>query len=465
MKKVNKMIKREYSSFRDPSGFVFWDNDTLYRQINPLYTKQFTHLIESGLYDVLSLQNLLINHTLISKEQSDNSVIIKPECVSFISYPYEWSFNQLKDAALTTLLIHKYALEYGMVLKDASAYNIQFVKGHPKLIDTLSFDFYEEGSPWVAYGQFCRHFLAPLFLMSEVDVRLSQMMRIYIDGIPLDLASKLLKGKGGFNAKQHIHWHANSIRNHSEDGKKVNIHKKINISKFNHIAMIDSLIRTVNKMTLRKVKTEWMDYYNHTNYTDIAIINKENIISNFIRSIHPVSIWDLGANDGHFSRIAIDNGVSYVVSFDIDPIAVDYNYKLVKANKENILPLIIDLINPSPGIGFANKERNTIDKRQKPDCILALALIHHLAISNNLQFDKIAEWFAELSDSLIIEFVPKEDSQVQILLSTRDDIFINYSKSDFERAFEIYFNLIKSEDIKESDRVLYWYRKKDKLYV
>lgn len=462
MEKMLKMKTKEFSSFRDPSGFIFKEDGILYRQINSCYKKQFHTLMKSGLYDELISNNLLIEHTIIRMdfEESENPIIIQPYYVPFISYPYEWSFSQLKDAALTTLKVHKYAMNHDMILKDASAYNIQFVHGQAKLIDTLSFDFYMDGAPWIAYGQFCRHFLAPLLLMAEVDIRLSQLMRIYIDGVPIDLASKLLKHKGGISALQHIHMHAISIKKHSEDGKKVN-NKQIRISKFNHLALIDNLIKTIEKIKLKEVATEWSDYYNNTNYSQISFEHKEEIVSNFFKQMSIKKLWDLGANDGRFSRIALYSGVESVIAFDIDPIAVDLNYKIVKNNKENILPLILDLTNPSPGIGFANRERIQINERQKPCCILALALIHHLAISNNLPFEKIAEWFSQLSDNLIIEFVPKEDSQVQILLATRDDVFLNYNKDEFVKAFNLYFNLIKSEQITDSYRTVYWFKRKD----
>ncbi len=195
------------------------------------------------------------------------------------------SFGQLKDAALTTLRIHRAALDRDMILKDASAYNIQFLNGQPVLIDTLSFDFYQPGSPWPAYGQFCRHFLAPLMLMAFRDLRLSQLLRVYVDGIPLDLASKLLKGKGGFAAKQHIHWHARATRRHAEDGKGEV--RKVSISKFSHTAMIDSLIRVVEGLKLKGVETEWGDYYAHTNYSDAAARSKEELVRAFLEEVRP----------------------------------------------------------------------------------------------------------------------------------------------------------------------------------
>jgi hypothetical protein len=183
------------SSFRDPSGFLFIREGILYRQVNQVYREDYSRLMDSGLYEKLVKNGLLITHAETDIQPADGVLsykVICPERVPFISYPYEWSFGQLQDAALATLSIQRRALKLGMSLKDASAYNIQFPKGKAMLIDTLSFEQYQEGEPWVAYRQFCQHFLAPLALMAYKDVRLNQLLRIYIDGIPLDLASKLL---------------------------------------------------------------------------------------------------------------------------------------------------------------------------------------------------------------------------------------------------------------------------------
>lgn len=453
------MRTTEFSSFRDPSGVVFKQNGVLYRQVNRCYQKQFNMLISSGLYVKLVDKNLLISHDDLVADDlpPDVACIIRPVRVPFISYPYEWSFGQLKDAALTTLKIQRCAIDYSMILKDASAYNIQFVGGAAMLIDTLSFDFYEEGRPWIAYGQFCRHFMAPLLLMAYTDIRLSQLLRIYIDGLPLDLASKLLKGKGGLTAKQHIHWHARLSNKHAEDGKNTNKLKTYSIKKFSYIAMIDSMIRAVEKLELKGVQTEWGEYYEHSNYSDEASKSKAKIVSEYIEKANPGIVWDFGANDGRYSKIASKSGAG-VVAFDIDPIAVERNYQAVKCSGENILPLIMDLTNPSPAIGFANKERPSIFDRQKADCIMALALIHHLAISNNLPLVKIADWFSDICEFLIIEFVPKDDSQVKTLLATREDIFSKYTKEGFEKAFAEYFTLVYSRPVAESFRTIYLYK-------
>ncbi len=460
MIRKNDNAQIEASSFRDPSGMVFTRNGRLYRQINPCYREQYCKLMDGGLYAELTKAGMLIGHQVSTEEgiTNDAFLVIEPTNIPFISYPYEWAFGMLKDAALLTLSCHKKALAHGMILKDASAYNVQFLHGQPVLIDTLSFDIYQEGMPWIAYGQFCRHFIAPLLMMCNLDLQMSKLLRLYIDGIPLPLASKLLHGKGGFFAKQHIHWHAKAIMGHAEDGKSVSRTKQIYLSKNNHIAMIDSIIRGIESLRLRKEKTEWSDYYAHTNYSQVASDAKEAIVRAYIKKIAPKMVWDLGANDGVYTKLASTDGMM-AVAFDIDPLATERNYSLVKSENVNILPLIIDLTNPSPAIGFANCERKSIAERGKPDCILALAIIHHLAISNNLPLPKIAEWLSSLADNLIIEFVPKEDSKVQVLLATRDDIFPNYSETGFENAFCKFFEIADKQLVSDSKRLLYRMKK------
>lgn len=443
--------------------YVFYLEGVIYRQVNACYRFQYQMLMESGLYEKLTSDGYLIEHRNSDFIGSDTDCccIIAPERVPFITYPFEWSFSQLKDAALTTLRIHRTALDYGMILKDASAYNIQFVRNTAKLIDTLSFDFYEEGTAWVAYGQFCRHFLAPLLLMKHVDIRLQQLLRIYIDGVPLDFASKLLKRNHDALTTQHIHWHAKAIARHTEDGKSNSTQKASQISKFSHIALIESLERMIERLTLDNVKTEWMEYYNHTNYSQEALAHKEEILIQMLQTVNVSSVWDLGANDGRFSRIALKNGAEIAVAFDIDPLAVEQNYLAGKKSKQNIVPLLFDLTNPSPGIGFGNAERVPAEQRMQPDCIIAFAIIHHLAISNNLPLGKIAEWMASISPLLIIEFVPKEDSQVQTLFARRDDVFPEYNQVGFETAFSEYFLLVTSRKITCSSRTIYLYRRRE----
>ena len=445
------------ASFRDPSGFLFSRNGILYLQINRADAEDYARLMDSGLYEKLVKANLLISHVETDQAPAESEAafkVIQPERAPFISYPYEWSFSQLKDAALATLSIHKRALKLGMSLKDASAYNIQFVHGKAMLIDTLSFEVYKEGEPWTAYKQFCQHFLAPLALMSYRDVRLSQLLRVYIDGVPLDLASELLpfKTRLNFGLLTHIHIHAGSQKRYSD---KVVEPRKGGMSQQAMIGLIESLEGTVRKLSWTPAGTEWGAYYDATNYTDSAFEHKKQLVREWAIEKKPAVVWDLGGNTGVFSREAATSG-AFTVSFDIDPAAVEQNYQVVKKNKEqNLLPLVLDLTNPSPAIGWDHAERDSFGQRGPADMALALAVIHHLAISNNVPLPQLARFFAARSKWLVIEFVPKSDSQVKRLLSSRKDIFPAYTREGFEAAFLERFILHKAELVRDSERVLY----------
>ena len=447
------------ASFRDPSGFLFTDGGILYRQVNQVYAAEYDRLMQSGLYDKLVKAGLLIPHQEMEQVEGRGETAYKtlqPELVPFISYPYEWSFSQYKDAALATLSIQKRALKLGMSLKDASAYNIQFVHGKPMLIDTLSFETYQAGQPWVAYKQFCQHFLAPLALMALKDVRLSQLMRVYIDGIPLDLTSQLLPGSTrlNFGLLTHIHIHAGAQKRYA-DAEIRKSKERAGMSEQAMRGLIESLQAAVKKLEWKAGGTEWSSYYEITNYSDAAFGHKNEIITEWVERVKPSLVWDLGANNGEFSRIASDAGI-FTVSSDIDPSAVEQNYRRMRKEKgTNLLPLVLDLTNPSPALGWGNTERDSFGQRGPADMVFALALIHHLAISNNVPLLRVAEFFAKIGEWLVIEFVPKSDSQVQKLLKSREDIFDQYTQDEFEKSFEEYYIIQEATLIKESERTLY----------
>ena len=452
------------SSFRDPNGFIFKRDGALYRQVNQSYSTEYSMLMESGLYDKLVKAGLLVPHEESNEmpvEPGQAFKVIQPESLPFISYPYEWSFGLLKEAALATLSIQKRALKAGMTLKDASAYNIQLIRGKAALIDTLSFDVYHEGEPWVAYRQFCQHFLAPLALMAQTDIRLSQLLRVYIDGIPLDLASRLLPFAShlNFGLLTHLHLHAR-LQKQSANPTSQPKGGSGKVTQQAMLGLIESLQSTVKKLKWRPTGTEWGDYYSITNYSDEAFQHKQRLVSDWISKVGPKMVWDLGANDGTFSRLASDKGI-LAVSFDIDPAAVEQNYQQVKSGKEqNIVPLLLDLTNPSPSIGWHNRERDALLDRAPADMVLALAVIHHLAISNNVPLSQTADFFADAGKWLVIEFVPKSDSQVQKLLASRKDIFPNYTREDFEEAFAERFIIREKAAVQESERFLYLMERK-----
>lgn len=452
------------SSFRDPAGFVFQVDGVVRRQVSLAGKPAYDALVTTGLYDELVDERLLVSHreTLSSESWGPECFrIIEPERIPFVTYPYEWCFSQLRDAALLTLEIQERALARGVTLKDASAYNVQFVDGHPVFIDTLSFEPYEPGSPWIAYRQFCQHFLAPLLLMSLVDVRLLGLLRVHLDGIPLDLASGLLPRRSWLRPTTllHVHLHARSLRRHANTHLNT-LPANVSVSMTAMRGLIDSLRSAVSSLQWMPVGTEWADYTESNRYSPEAEAEKANLVDSYIRTITPGVVWDLGANTGSYSRIAAHRGWR-VLSFDVDPAAVEKNYRLVKEHRdERILPLLLDLTNPSAGLGWANGERMAWVDRGMPDAILALALVHHLAIANNVPLPMVAEFFAGIASILVIEFVPKADSQVQRLIGSRKDIFPDYTQDGFEGAFQEFFEIIESDPIPSSERWLYLMRRK-----
>jgi len=454
MKKTTSNLS---ASFRDPSGFLFRHNGELYRQVNPSYAPEYDLLMSSGLYNKLVEPGRLVPHTEVTLPGIQGAYkVLHPQKVPFISYPYEWSFQQLKDAALATLSIQKRALNLGMSLKDASAYNMQFMEGKAVLIDTLSFETYHEGEPWVAYRQFCQHFLAPLALMAYRDIRLAQLLRVYIDGIPLDLASRLLPARSWWNINllSHIHLHAKVQKRYAGVSLEQERHGR-KMSRQAFLALLESLKKSIQQLHWKPSGTEWGDYYDQTNYTSKAFTWKKNLVSAWAQQVKPRLTWDLGANTGVFSR-EVASGGGYVVAWDIDPAAVEKNWQQVRSNKEaHLLPLLLDLANPSPALGWNSQERDSFRERGPVDLIMALGLVHHLAISNNLPLERVSEAMAGWGKWLIVEFIPKSDSQVQKLLRSRKDIFPSYDQAGFEAAFKQYYKIHQAQPLPESERWMY----------
>ena len=449
-------------SFRDPDGFVFLQDGTIYRQVNLRYQENYDYLMRSGLYQNLVDQELLIPHEEVKLEAVSGEAyrILKPEPIPFISYPYEWSFSQLKDAALAVLRIQKKSLRFGLSLKDASAYNIQFRRGKPILIDTLSFEKYREDEPWVAYRQFCQHFLAPLSLMSYRDVRAGQFLRVYPDGIPLDLTSSLLPFWSRLNLGilSHIHLHA---KGEKLLGEKNLAPHSMKMTLKGLAALMDHLESSVRKLNWRPQDHSWKNYYSTSGYSKTALEHKKRVVAEWIQKVSPKNIWDLGANTGLFSRLGSSRGIA-TVAFDADPASVDQNYRdAVQSKETHLLPLWFDLTSPSPNLGWENKERMTLLERGPADLVLALAILHHLAFSNNLPFHRIASFLHAISKFLMIEFVPISDPQARSLIFKRENLFSSYHQEAFEEEFARYFFIEAPVKVQDSERLLYLMRRKE----
>ncbi|MDO6677544.1 class I SAM-dependent methyltransferase [Shewanella sp. 4_MG-2023] len=457
------------ASFRDNSGFIFNWQGSLYRQVNASFSGEYEAYISSGLHQALVDKGFIVDHDEVELNGfsgPNHHKVIKPTLIPYLTYPYEWSFSQLQDAAKLTLEIQLLALQFGFTLKDASAFNIQFHQGRPILIDTLSFISYQKG-PWLAYRQFCQHFLAPLLLKKYCDHRLGRMSELYIDGLPLDLTSQLLPIKTwfSFNAVSHIHLHSRAQSHYSASGghgseRMESASVKMDSAKLG--ALTSNLLNYVSKLQVKADKTEWANYYGNTNYATDAMQGKVDLIESYLKNIAGKIqlLADLGANNGYFSRLA-SQYADNVVSFDIDEFAVEQNYLTVKAgDNKNVLPVVLDLFNPSASIGWANEERDSFVSRGKFEVVIALALIHHLAISNNVPLKKIVHLLSQMVTGwLIIEFVPKTDSQVEHMLATREDIFTDYHEQGFEQVLTGYFTIKNKDKVPNSDRTLYCLQK------
>lgn len=449
------------SSYRDNNGYVFEHGGNIFRWIRPQYFEHFNAFIDSGLYNELAEKNLLVAHREIINKEFDlpempEGKVIFPDQVPFISYPYEWSFDMWKDAALLTLQIAEASLQKNMILKDATPFNVQFFNGKPIFIDTLSFEKYQEGKTWVAYRQFCESFLAPLLLMHYCHPDTNKLFSVYPGGIPLSMLVTLLPKRSMLNLNVFLHIYTQ----HEIATKAKGAIKHGNFSKKKVEVLIRSLSGFVNKLSPKKVKSAWDDYYSGTILGDDYLTAKTLLVTSFLKDIQFNSLIDLGANEGHFSVLFKDRAKE-IISIDADANAVNDLYLTIKNEKiKNILPLIINFTAPSPSIGWNNNERTSLKERLKGDVILALALVHHLAIAYNLPLQFIADWLATLGKYLVIEFVPKSDEKVKLLLKNREDIFEEYSAENFRQVFLNQYEIVREEKVGGTDRILFLMKKK-----
>jgi len=444
-------------SFRDPAGFLFTREGILYRQINQRGKEDYQELMRSGLYDRLVSENLLIPHEEVelTPEQPDEAfAVIRPEPVPCISYPYEWSFSMIRDAALTTLKVQQTALQFGMTLKDASGTNIQFVKGKPLLIDTLSLQRYPDGEPWYAYGQFCRHFMAPLALASFSDIRLVRLLRLHHDGIPLDLARALLPLRSRFHLPTllHIHLHGRWKERYSGAAGQSS---RVRMSRISLEGLVDHLSRSVAGYHWDPRVLDRDAYDASVTYSGTASGMKEKVVHNYIQLSRPQHVVDLGADVGVYSRIAAKHA-SLVCALDRNPAAVEENYRQMKDRGEtNMLPLWIDLTNPTPSTGWVCQERPDLFHRLPCDTVLALAILHHLAITNNTPLTFVVDLMKKLCRTLIIEYIPSTDPAVEELMGRKPDPVEYPTQAEFEKEFSPHFDIIRSDSLENSSRVLY----------
>jgi 2-polyprenyl-3-methyl-5-hydroxy-6-metoxy-1,4-benzoquinol methylase len=428
--KVNS--PEEQSSFRDPDSQVWFEGNQPFRTIMPSYLPHYDKLMKSGLYDHLVKRGLLIGHEEVYADV--RKAVIKPERVDFISYPYEWCFSQLKQAASKMLTINLIALQYGMILKDASAFNMQFVGSKAVLIDTASFVEYKDGMPWLAFGQFMRHFLAPLVLAHYRGPKYLKLTQEYMDGLPVGEIARDLPIRSFLNMNCNMFVHTFRMADgHNRDGDL----KREYLER-----LLGRLGEYVDSLTPKR-ESKWDRYEPEDAYTAAKAIA---VVEALAKSGGVVG--DLGANKGRYTSMVSMMGRSVV--------AIDRDHDCIDRMTGEALKLVVDLNNPTPAIGWGNKERKSFLERASFQTTLALALIHHLCIGNNVPLCKVAEVLRGMTtETLIIEWIPEEDDKAQLLAKGR--VFPAYCKEIFEREFGKFFDLRSVRKIGESCRDLYMY--------
>lgn len=450
------------SSFRDPAGFIYKLDEQIFRFIAPVYAPHFKLLEDSGLLqELLNTSSILpFKEATIDKSPYPNAwKVLKPHKVSLWSYPYEWCFAQRKAAALLTLQLTLRALDKGMILKDASAFNIQFVNGKPVLIDHLSFERYQAGTAWVAFRQFCQHFLYPLLLESRIVSFEPGWLMQYPDGIPAAVVKDLLPARSKWSLLHYLYVHlpAKMAQKQSSTSDSSTRPLPLQAVKNN----LNYLVRSVEKLQPATRKSHWSGYYSTTILNNEYLQHKEEMVDALLCKLKPATVTDLGCNTGTFSKIAAKYA-GQVLAFDDDAQSInDLQEAVINGGIKNLLPIVGNLVSPAPALGWDNEEHSALLSRSTADVVMALALIHHLALSNNLPLSKIFELLTKLSKQyLIIEWVPKEDKMATILLTHREDIFDSYTEMDFLQAAEDSFLLIHKTALQGSSRMLYFFKRK-----
>jgi len=459
-------IFKESSSFRDNFGSVYHSNGSILRTVNKIAEKNFSNLKEKNIFKNSIDKGFLIDFSIIENNQypeklKNYNIILKPKKISFISYPYEWTFNQLKDAAIHHLNFQIFLLELNCVLRDSSAFNIQFYEGKPIFIDIMSLKKYEDGEYWGGYKQFCENFLNPLLIGHLKNIEHNNLFRGSIEGIDTILLNKILnfKDKISFNVFTHVVLQSKFLQQDIKN-PKATVKKKNELQKFkktSYMYMLKQLKSWISKLELKKNKSIWGKYEKYNTYNEKSLSEKEKIVAQFVKKIKPNKLIDLGCNNGQFSKISIDNGAKEVVAVDFDINAISNTYEISKKNNLNLLPLFIDLSNPSPNQGWRQFERQGFKERFKCDAVIALAIEHHLTIGKNIPINQFIEWIINFGKFGLLEFIPKEDETIRDMLSTKEDIYLDYSEKNFEKELSMKTKIVNKYSLSGSQRVLYEY--------
>ncbi len=433
-----------------------------YRTVSADFLPHLHRLKTSGLLERLFRQKELIPHQTLKKPfpfPTDAAALLKPTPLPFVSHPYEWCFSQWKQAAALTLRLAMQAVDHGMTLKDASAYNVQFHEGRALWIDTLSFESGDTPGPWIAYRQFCCHFLATLAGMSRIHPRWGLYFRSRMNGFDLQEVSRALPASTWFNPFLASHLH---LQSHFENRplKPGQTQKPLPMNGAMLRGLLDNLSKGIDRMRPPKAKNSWIRYAEELPYPPVAAERKKRIVSSWIRRISPDTLWDLGANTGAFS-LAAASQVPFILALDSDHGSIEHLWEEVRSRGiKNLLPLWMDLADPSPSQGWMGLERASLFDRGPADLVLALALVHHLTFSALIPVNRQADFFARCGKHLILEFPGPKDRQVKALVAKRQNLLTSYNISKLERSYTPSFRILEKIALPSCDRTLYLMEKR-----
>ena len=473
-------FQRDRGSFRDPDGYIVQRGDRIFRVILPTAVERWRQFAASGLAAELQSAGLLVASRELEAQAVPedlplpaSALVLEHERIPFISYLYEWTFAMLRDAALLQLDIMERALRHNWILKDATAYNVQFRGVTPLFIDVLSFSPLGPGEPWAGYNQFCRIMLYPLMLQAYKQIPFQPWLRSELEGIDPVIFSRMFRGLERRRRGVLSHVTAQSYLQRKFDSAGYSVRQQIKSAGMTQQMIarnVQKLRELVLSLQLPREKTAWSDY-SRTHYSDDALARKEAFVSECVAGRQFRLVWDLGCNDGRFSRLLAVSAHT-VVAMDADAGSIDRLYGQLRMEHRssgslsseeipagvkgvNILPLLMNVASPSPAQGWANRERAALVDRGKPDLTLALALVHHLRITANVPLAALVQWLAETTRELVIEIISKDDPMVQRLLLNKDDTYADYSRDAFEQYLERWFKIERRAELPGGTRTLY----------